>query len=567
LLRIAAAVLYVSFLTCVPANAQFWGGWGGWGNWGGRPAPQQPRERNPQPYNPFGNFFGPAPPAARERQEPVDFSHAPGPQKKPDPSAANAIVVVGDGMADWLAFGLEDAFAENAEFTVVRRHRTTSGLIRYDPRREIEWPQVIRETIAADKPKFIVMMVGINDRQQIRERASVSAPANAPARAGAPAKPRVDPTPADPELQARESAEQQNAQQGESAESRPPAPANSGEPRGKEAAIGTFEFHSEKWEAAYVKRIDATIAALKSAGVPVFWVGLPAQRNPRASSDSAYLNELYRQEAEKAAITYVDIWDGFVDEAGRYSPQGPDFEGQIRRLRAGDGIYFTRFGARKLAHYVEREIQRALVSRAAPVALPLEPAQAAPGSKPGGPPARPLAGPVVPLTVSANGGDELLGSARGEKQGTADPVATRVLTRGEPVAPPGGRADDFSWPRPSAPASASAPTAAVAPSGGPRQSPPPAGKQSPAPPTASTAPATGKGQPAATTAGNKDQPTAAEQPKGQTRTGSRASEGQVESSDQPAPVRRSRPRANPAPASPPADVPRPPLPVRPSAGL
>jgi uncharacterized protein len=557
LLRVAVAALGVSLVAELPAKAQFWGGWGNWG----RPQPQQ---RAPQPYNPFGNFFGPAPPpVARERQEPADFSHAPGPQKKPDPSAANVIAVVGDGMADWLAYGLEDALAENPEFAVLRRHRTTSGLIRYDLRRDIEWPQVIRETIAVDKPKFIVMMIGINDRQQIRERpaAPASAPANAPARAGAPGKPpRVDPSPADLELQARESAEQQNAEHEESPESRPPAPTNSGEPRGKEGALGPFEFHSEKWEAAYVKRIDTAITALKSAGVPVFWVGLPAQRNPRASSDSAYLNELFRQEAEKAAIGYVDVWDGFVDEAGRYSPQGPDFEGQIRRLRAGDGIYFTRAGARKLAHYVEREIQRALANRAAPVALPLEPAPGAPGTKPGGSAARPLAGPVVPLTVSPNAGDELLGSARGERPGAADPVAARVLTRGEPLAPPGGRADDFSWPRPATPAS-SAPTAAAVPPADARSSSSPA-KQ---PAVAATPAAKDRATATPTT---KGQPTIAEQPKGQTRTGSRASEGQAEPADQPAPVRRIRPRANPSATPPPTDgAPRPPLPIRPSAGL
>jgi hypothetical protein len=60
----------------------------------------------------------------------------------------------------------------------------------------------------------------------------------------------------------------------------------------------------------------------------------------------------YRSRAEKAGIVYVDIWDGFVDEAGQFSPQGPDYEGQIRRLRTSDGVYFTKFGARKLADYV-----------------------------------------------------------------------------------------------------------------------------------------------------------------------------------------------------------------------
>ena len=51
----------------------------------------------------------------------------------------------------------------------------------------------------------------------------------------------------------------------------------------RQAAYGPWEFHSEKWELAYIKRIDATIAALKSAGVPVIWVGLASQRGTKSS--------------------------------------------------------------------------------------------------------------------------------------------------------------------------------------------------------------------------------------------------------------------------------------------
>ena len=47
--------------------------------------------------------------------------------------------------------------------------------------------------------------------------------------------------------------------------------------------------------------------------------------------------------------------------------RGPDFEGQMRILRSGDGVHFTKFGARKLAHYVERELRRVLGTT--PVAL------------------------------------------------------------------------------------------------------------------------------------------------------------------------------------------------------
>jgi hypothetical protein len=216
----------------------------------------------------------------------------------------------------------------------------------------------------------------------------------------------------------------------------------------RQAAYGPWEFHSEKWELAYIKRIDATIAALKSAGAPVIWVGLASQRSTKSSEDSSYLNELYRSRAEKAGIIHADIWDGFVDEAGRYSAQGPDYEGQIRRLRTGDGVYFTKFGARKLAHYVEREIQRTITNRGMSVALPVPVdvgPQAPSGNKPGGSPQRPSAGPVIPLTAVRAAPEELIGTARPAP--AVDTTATRVLTKGEPIAAPSGRADDFSWPR------------------------------------------------------------------------------------------------------------------------
>jgi outer membrane biosynthesis protein TonB len=57
---------------------------------------------------------------------------------------------------------------------------------------------------------------------------------------------------------------------------------------------------------------------------------------------------------------------------------------------------------------------------------------------------RPLAGPVVPLTVVPGASEELLGGA-GSALARGDAIATQVLVKGEPVAAPSGRADDFSW--------------------------------------------------------------------------------------------------------------------------
>ncbi len=432
----ATALVAASLVLPLPAKAQFWGD-----SWGGR-------QQRQQPYGGWGwgDRGGWDNRQYRDREyrdTPVDFSRAPA--ATPKKEATTQIVVLGDAMADWLAYGLEDAYTEKPDIGIVRKHRTDSGLIRYDQRREnVDWAQTAREIIAADKPQIIVMMVGNNDRQAIREKAPVVArPAPGTAK---PAAPQAVPQTMTPDTKPPLDAELQRP-------ATPEAPVPTTE-QGRVAAYGPWEFHTEKWEAAYIKRVDAAMAALKNSGVPVLWVGLPSRSVAKASNDSSYLNEIYRSRAEKAGITYVDIWDGFVDEQGRFSAQGPDYEGQTRRLRTGDGVYFTKFGARKLAHYVEREIERYIANRAVPVALPVpvDPGLKGPGAvtttKPSGTPQRPSAGPVLPLTGQPAASEELLGGGRAPARAPAvDPVATRVITNGETISGPVGRADDFSWPR------------------------------------------------------------------------------------------------------------------------
>jgi hypothetical protein len=183
--------------------------------------------------------------------------------------------------------------------------------------------------------------------------------------------------------------------------------------------------------------------------LPVIWVGLPSQRSTKATEDSSYLNELYRSRVEKAGIVYVDVWDGFVDEEGKFSPQGPDYLGQTRRLRTSDGVYFTKFGALKLAHYVEREIERIIGNKGMPVALPVQvgPGPQAPNAKAGGPAQRPAGGPIVPLTETRVAPEELMGGEGATPAAATGASVTRALTKDEPLAAPSGRADDFSWPR------------------------------------------------------------------------------------------------------------------------
>ena len=54
--------------------------------------------------------------------------------------------------------------------------------------------------------------------------------------------------------------------------------------------------------------------------------------------------------------------------------------------------------------------------------------------------------PILPLVASSVGTDQLLGGS-GSRPASVDPLAVRTLVKGEPLAAPAGRADDFAWPR------------------------------------------------------------------------------------------------------------------------
>ena len=448
---VVAAVLALAQSANVAVQAQFFWNWnqqdqsnrqrsrpqsGGLFDWfGGGQNNSRPRD---------DDYYGP--PRQRQyqpQQQPSESSRAPPPKKAEakdeQTGPTTSIVVMGDDMADWLGYGLEDVFSDTPEIRVVRKNKLNSGLLHYDAKGDLDWWHVARDMLAQEKVDYVVMMLGIGDRQAIREK-DLAKEADTRAKD----QQAKDPATKDPQAkdqQAKDEAEKKSGQK--------PAKRTDTDENGTPSAQrtkktgGPAEFRSDEWEKVYSRRIDDTIAALKSKGVPVIWVGLPPIRGARSSSDVAYLNELYRARAERAGVKYVDVWDGFVDEAGKYSNYGPDYDGQIRRLRLSDGVFFTKAGAIKLARYVEQELSRYMSNRV-PVALPSGLFEATPSES--RPTERPLMGPVIPLTGTLKdkekGSDNLLG-APGSNPIQDDEIATKVLVKGETVAAPLGRADNF----------------------------------------------------------------------------------------------------------------------------
>jgi uncharacterized protein len=306
------------------------------------------------------------------------------------------INVLGDSLGVYAADGLTQAFADKPEISVIGRAHDSSGLVRDD---FYDWFKVAHDLATAkDKLDFVVIIIGINDLQPLKDGAD------------------------------------------------------------------SFDPLSDKWRELYGQRIERLVAPFKLAHVPVVWVGLPPMRSDRFNAQVIKLNELYKERAEKAGAHYLDIWDAFADEGGTYDAFGPDIDGQNAKLRAADGIHFTKAGSRKLAQFLEADIKRAF-DAAKPQGdianLPPDIEQAAidinaqirremgvpaPAGAPASQlPERPLAGPILSLTAKPlSPGGVLVTRQIAANEGGA---LERMLAQGAPIEPKSGRADNFAWPR------------------------------------------------------------------------------------------------------------------------
>jgi hypothetical protein len=436
---LAVALIAASF-AAVSANAEDNGGIGGFFShlFGAPPSPTS----TPSPKN--SDSPSPRPSASHKpRKKPHEpattrEASAPAAPSTPSPEATEFVYVLGDSLAISAADGMDEDLEGKPEIGVVDRARDASGLVRDD---YFDWAKAARELVggnepapkdkeakdkdakakdAKDKPApaaetkpkidYVVIMLGINDMQQLRD-----------------GKDYVDPL-------------------------------------------------TDRWKAVYSQRIQAVVAPLRAAHVPVLWVGLPPMRSEKFNAQVVALNQVFKENAEKAGATFVDIFDDFADQGGQFDAFGPNIEGQKVKLRGPDGIHLTPAGGKKLAHFLDVEILKALNKQEPPstdiAALPPDlsrttddvneqirremgqPAALTPGPAPGPKPApiaeaapeppkpvlRPEAGPIASLATRPVSPGATLASVASP----AASEAARILRLGEPPRAAPGRADDFS---------------------------------------------------------------------------------------------------------------------------
>ncbi len=117
---------------------------------------------------------------------------------------------------------------------------------------------------------------------------------------------------------------------------------------GKKAILGT-----PSWPVAYQKRVERFLEIIKTKNVPVYWVGLPIVRDEAMTERIWLTNETAKKACTNSSdCRFIDTWQLLTDENGRYTNYKKDSKGYNVRIRAKDGVHFSREGGDLLTNYI-----------------------------------------------------------------------------------------------------------------------------------------------------------------------------------------------------------------------
>lgn len=102
-----------------------------------------------------------------------------------------------------------------------------------------------------------------------------------------------------------------------------------------------YLFATAEWDRLYRERVEAMMGRLFDAGVPTFWIGLPAMRDDELSREVSHLNAIFEDCAGDIGVTFIPTWAATVDEEGEFASHLKDEDGRPTPIRMNDGVHFT----------------------------------------------------------------------------------------------------------------------------------------------------------------------------------------------------------------------------------
>jgi len=120
------------------------------------------------------------------------------------------------------------------------------------------------------------------------------------------------------------------------------------------------DFGSWSWRREYARRVGGLMDAINRAGAFVVWIGLPQTRSAAQTQRFDVVNAVVEKEARKreGRATYVDTYTMFAGDDGGFAQYLADGSGQLRKVRADDGVHFEREGGDMIARVVLKALNR-----------------------------------------------------------------------------------------------------------------------------------------------------------------------------------------------------------------
>ncbi len=110
-----------------------------------------------------------------------------------------------------------------------------------------------------------------------------------------------------------------------------------------------LQFGTPSWDAMYAGRVRALMTAMTRGGAKVLWLGIPIAEARSLNESFQHLNRIFAEAAATVpGVTFLPTTPFLSTPDGRFTSSLIDERGQVRHLRAEDGLHLTDDGAERL---------------------------------------------------------------------------------------------------------------------------------------------------------------------------------------------------------------------------
>jgi hypothetical protein len=120
-------------------------------------------------------------------------------------------------------------------------------------------------------------------------------------------------------------------------------------------------FGGSVWRREYARRVGGVMDVINRAGGFVVWIGLPQTNSPEQTRRFDVVNAVVQKEARtrEGHAAFIDTYTMFAGDDGGYTQYLPDGSGDLRKVRADDGVHFEREGGDMIAREVLKQLNKA----------------------------------------------------------------------------------------------------------------------------------------------------------------------------------------------------------------